>query len=270
MLKPPQPPRLRSPWLQRKEDKVEICRPVLRHIIHTTAAKHVILRRRKDESGCDEIYKYELLFFIFKCANLWGSCRRACLSFLIFLLQCLNWGGRRNELYQPLKYVYQFQKYLLCLSHFFASAALKRFQFNTSETPVDLTLLIFSRFNKAFDRWPVRLSDLKKMKTGSSYLLFWSHWRHIDRTQFLIDRRNINHKLKVCWIHNSKILKLAFDNPCRPILHWLLTRTSSFLGPSKMTAVEIFCLHFFKEQQLDPVFWDQWSSSLLDSLAHLC
>ena len=46
-------------------------------------------------------------------------------------------------------------------------------------------------------------TDLKRRLDRATYC-FRSHRRHIGRTQFVIDRRNINHKSKACWIHTSK------------------------------------------------------------------
>ena len=44
------------------------------------------------------------------------------------------------------------------------------------------------------------------------------------------------------WIKSmlNTYLQVAFNNPRRVISHWLLTRTRSFLGPSKIAAAEIF------------------------------
>ena len=41
---------------------------------------------------------------------------------------------------------------------------------------------------------------------------------------------------------------LKSDNPCRVILHWLIIRTRSFLGPCKMAAAAIFWLHFLNNR----------------------
>ena len=47
---------------------------------------------------------------------------------------------------------------------------------------------------------------------------------------------------------SSKILNLAFVNPRWVITHWLMTRTCSFLGPSKMAAAAIFWLNFLNNR----------------------
>ena len=60
---------------------------------------------------------------------------------------------------------------------------------------------------------------------------------------------------------SSKVLKLSFDNPCRVISHWLLTRARSFLGPSKMTAVEIVWLHFLNNRSSIQSFFEVSVSS---------
>ena len=50
----------------------------------------------------------------------------------------------------------------------------------------------------------------------------------------------------------QKFLKLAFDNPCRAISHWLLNRIRIFLGASKMAAAAIFWLYFLPPQGFGP------------------
>ena len=61
---------------------------------------------------------------------------------------------------------------------------------------------------------------------------------------------------------SSKILTLAFDNPCRVISRWLLTRTRSFLGPSQMAAAKIFWLHFLNNRSSIQSFFEISGPSL--------
>ena len=104
----------------------------------------------------------------------------------------------------------------------------------------------------ASDHWSQKKTQ---KKTGSSYCFRTQVFEAIaallvgPNLLLIGGIQTINQKHVECIPpSSSKILKLAFDNRCRLISHWLLTSTHSVLRPGKMAAAAISWPHFLNNR----------------------